>query len=229
MYKLFQFNLGREALLYIVKYYGIEKLFIPYYLCDVIRHTLVKAGCKPVFYHIDDRFLPDMEFNQNDYILYPNYFGICSKNVKLLTKKYNRLIVDNAHAYYDKPMGLACFNAGHKFGFQNSTLWIKGENFNQETSLFKLNPKLRELALQRNKLFCQLHQEYKTDNQLEITDLSSGPFAYPYLARTAEDADNLVKILNKKGKTVYRYWSPLPKTFNEYKFYSRLVPIPVLP
>ena len=39
----------------------------------------------------------------------------------------------------------------------------------------------------------------------------------------------VVEKLKKEGKTVYRYWNPLPKNYNEYKFYSRLVPIPILP
>ena len=64
---------------------------------------------------------------------------------------------------------------------------------------------------------------------LKIPKKYSIPFVYPYLADTEENADKLVSSLNKKGKTVYRYWGPLPKSFNEYKFFLRLVPIPILP
>ena len=38
-------------------------------------------------------------------------------------------------------------------------------------------------------------------------------------------ADNIVKKLD--GVEIFRYWNALPKSYNEYKFYSRLVPIPI--
>ena len=53
------------------------------------------------------------------------------------------------------------------------------------------------------------------------------PFCYPYLAKTIDEADKLAYELMNKGLQIYRYWRPLPKSYNEYKFYSRLVPIPL--
>lgn len=222
MYKKLTFNLGRESLKHIVKLYNIKEMRIPYYLCDVVRHTLVKEGCKPVFYHIDDNFFPFEQFQKEDYILYPNYWGICGSNVKKLVDIYPKLIVDNAHAYFDEPSGFACFNAGHKFGFKESYLWIKDEN--GEVNLIQADSTAKE----RQKIFEKLHNKYKNINNLTI-DLNSIPFVYPCLTNTIEEADNLVKKLKKEGKIIYRYWNPLPKSFCEYKFCSRLVPIPLLP
>jgi len=223
MYKSIIFNLGRDALRYIVQKYKIKQLYIPYYLCDVIRHTLVKENCKPIFYHIDDNFYPVDSFNKSDYILYPNYFGICGKNVLKMVQKYPLTIIDNAHAYFDKPQGFACFNAGHKFNCKNSILWFKDNGEKTPDNL--LNNSLKNTYKEQ---FLQLHSIYGKTNLLEI-DTHSISFVYPYLAETTKEADNLVKNLKEKGKTVYRYWNPLPKSFNEYKFYSRLVPIPILP
>ena len=87
MYKILTFNLGREALRYIIKTYAIKQMYIPYYLCDVVRHTLVEENCKPLFYHIDANFFPSEEFPQDDYILYPNYWGVCRNNVKNAKKR----------------------------------------------------------------------------------------------------------------------------------------------
>ena len=222
MYKTLTFELAREAVRYLIKTYGIKKMHIPYYLCDVVRHTLAEEGCKPVFYHIDDNFLPDADFNKNDYILYPNYWGVCGKNVKKLVDIYPKLIIDNAHAYYDEPTGIACFNAGHKFGYKNSYLWIKDNH--SETCTTDIDNK----ATERQKIFTKLHRKYSETNLLNI-DTDSIPFIYPYLAKTTEEADKLVKQLKNKGKIIYRYWNSLPESFLEYKFYSRLVPIPILP
>ena len=222
MYNKFTFDLGRNALRFIIQKYGIRKLHIPYYLCDVVRHTLVEEGCKPIFYHIDDNFYPETEFANDDFVLYPNYWGICGKNVKKLAETYSKLIVDNAHAYFDEPSGFASFNAGHKFGFKESYAFIK-----DETGNITVEPQNQELIAIRKKIFEEIHNKYKDINLLNI-DLDSTPFCYPCLVDTEEHADKIVQELIAEGKTIYRYWNCMPKNFNEYKFYSRLIPIPLV-
>lgn len=212
------FDFARKALVYLVQSCRIEEIFIPYYLCDVIRHSLVKAGCKPIFYHIDDNFMPVEKFSLDSFIVYPNYFGICSYNVDKLVSIYPNLIVDNAHAFYAEPQGFASFNSSRKFLVEDAGafLWIgKGENGYFPDSY-------------RREVFDKFHEIYGKTNNLNIhikdTDI---PFCYPYLAATVEEADRLVESLIAEGKVIYRYWNNLPKSFNEYKFYSRLVPIPL--
>lgn len=217
MQKVLEFDYAREALKYLVREFGIEKMHIPYYLCDVVRHSLVEIGCQPLFYHIDDDFYPKTEFPEEDFILYPNYFGICGVNTEKLVGKYPKLIVDNAHAYFDKPSGFACFNAGHKFGFEKSILRMKPEQTQAING-----------GEERKKEFLKLHSIYSESNLLNIdTETITVPFVYPCLLETTEKADKLVKELEAQGKTIYRYWNPLPQDFSEYKFYSRLVPIPL--
>ena len=223
MYKVLKFDLARNAIRYLVRTYKIKEIKIPYYLCDAVRHTLVAEGCKPLFYHIDDNFYPAEEFSEEIFILYPNYWGVCSANVQKLVEKYPRLIVDNAHAYFDEPQGFACFNAGHKFGFETSYLYLKSNNkFPMEDII--IDERIKNIRKQK---FIILHNKYKAHNLLNI-DLNSNPFCYPCLVDTAANADTLVEELNKQGLTIYRYWNFLPKNFNEYKFYSRLVPIPIM-
>lgn len=194
---------------------------MPYYLCDVMRHAAVTHGAKPVFYHIDDGFLPVQDFPHDAYVLYPNYFGICAKNVEKLAKLYPKLIVDNAHAYFEKPSGFACFNSAKKFlpVKEGANLWIKDVC---EECLSSEKPDFL-----RREMFLKYHKKL-SDNELNI-DISDSciPFCYPYLALSVEIADKLVEKLTADGKTIYRYWNNLPKSYNEYKFYSRLVPIPL--
>ncbi|MCM1004591.1 MAG: hypothetical protein NC408_09675 [Candidatus Gastranaerophilales bacterium] len=215
---MLKFDLARNALRYIVKRDGIKEIYIPYYLCDVIRHTLFEENCKTLFYHIDDNFMPDKEFPRDSYILYPNYFGICSNNVEKLINLYPHLIVDNAHAFYAQPSGYASFNSSRKFLPENegAFLWFREG----------INP--AKPNLKRQEEFFRLHKEFKEHNLLKI-DIKQNdiPFCYPLLANTQEEADNIAKNLQKEGKIIYRYWNNLPKSFNEYKFYSRLVPIPL--
>lgn len=113
--EIIRLNSARNALRYLLKAYKIPKICVPYYICPAIKSTLNKEFCKVEYYHIDDKFMPVGKFKWDDFILYPNYFGICTNNVKVLSKKYFNLIVDNAHAYYSEPMGLASFNSPRKF------------------------------------------------------------------------------------------------------------------
>ena len=222
MYKKLKFDLARNSLRYLIQKFKIKEIYIPYYLCDVIRHTVMEENCKPIFYHINDEFYPAQEFPKDSYILYPNYFGICGKNVNKLEKIYPKLIVDNAHAFYLPPQGFACFNAEHKFNpqVQTSYLYIKNKNNNPKNYIYPC-PK------ERIKGFEKLHKEYRYKNCLNVDLPVISPFIYPFLASTDEEADKLAEELTKEGKTIYRYWNNLPKDYNEYKFYRRLVPIPL--
>lgn len=215
MYKQLEFDLARNSLKYLVKHFEIKELFIPYYLCDVIRHSLFEVNCKPVFYHIDDNFMPAIDFPKGSFILYPNYFGVCEDNVDKLVEIYPNIIIDNAHSYYSNPKGLASFNAKHKFFNETaSTLWIGSSNF-------ELKPNEKRIEQ-----FWELHKRFKTKNILKFKNIIC-PFCYPFLAATNEEADEIANEFIKKGITIYRYWNNLPKSFNEYKFYRRLVPIPL--
>lgn len=114
-YETVKLNTARNALFYIIKAFKIQELYMPYYLCPSMRITAVKANCKLKFYHIDKQFMPVVDFPLNAFILYPDYFGVCSFNIELLAPKYTNLIVDNAHAFFNKPKGIAAFNSLRKF------------------------------------------------------------------------------------------------------------------
>ena len=153
MYKVLYLNLARNSLRYIIKTYGIKQLHIPYYLCNVIRQSIVRENCKPIFYHIDDNFLPDRDFNKDDFVLYPNYFGICGENANLLSEKYKNLIIDNAHSFYSEPKGLACFNSARKFFnvYNGSVLWIKNkERYIHESFVIKFTVIIKSSIINNN-------------------------------------------------------------------------------
>lgn len=211
-----KFDYARDALKYLIKKFSINEIYIPYYICDVIRHAVFETSAKPIFYHIDDNFYPAQEFQENSFILYPNYFGICDKNVRILVDTYPNLIVDNAHACYAKPQGLASFDSERKFlnTEKGANLYIGNES------------NLRKPDLKRREKFLNYHESLKDKNCLKIVlEKESIPFCYPYLASSVEEADEFVNEHDEL--TIYRYWNCLPKSFGEYKFYSRLVPIPL--
>lgn len=223
------FDRAHNCLRFLIKEYNIREMYLPYYLCDVIRHTLFEEDCKPIFYHIDDNFMPAIEFPQESYVLYPNYFGILGENVKKLGSTYPKLIVDNAHAFFDLPSGFACFNSGAKFGFGDiAYLWVRKFPFHNMPEAQNITSSHLNIKQKCRNRFMELHKTYSGINCLNIRlNEDMAPFCYPLLIESAEKADKIVEELISQGLTIYRYWNPLPKSYNEYKFYSRLVPIPV--
>ncbi len=261
MYELLKLNLARNSLRYIIRTYNIRELHLPYYICNTLFPALQRENCKIDFYHIDDNFFPEKEFKKDDFILYPNYFGICDNNVKILSQKYPYIIIDNAHSFYAEPKGFACFNSARKFlpVFYGSYLWIKksGERLEEEEEKTEFSDKETEIIKRENEFlnyeikildkytqekinsfdlqkirkerFIDYHKNFEETNNLIIdTNNCYSPFCYPYLAKTENEADNLASDLTNQGKKIYRYWQPLPKNSNEYKFFRKLVPIPLI-
>ena len=89
-----ELNTARNALRYVINAFQIEELYIPYYICPSLRNAVKKENCKIIFYHIDNKFRPIQDFPENAFILYPNYFGICSTIVDELNSKYKNLLTN---------------------------------------------------------------------------------------------------------------------------------------
>lgn len=114
-YKTIQLNTARNCLRYIIKAFKPNEIYLPFYICPTLRNAAFKEKCKIKYYNIDKTFMPKQEFSADAYIVYPNYFGVYSKNVKALSEKYKNLIIDNAHSFFSEPCGIASFNSVRKF------------------------------------------------------------------------------------------------------------------
>lgn len=99
-------NCGRNCLAYLIESRKIKNLMLPYFMCDTVFELCKKYDIKVSFYHVDDKFRPKDIILDNDTWLYVmNYYGQLSKDYLLeLKSKYDRVIVDNAQAYFDEPI-----------------------------------------------------------------------------------------------------------------------------
>lgn len=104
---LISLNTGRNALLYLIKAKGIRKLFIPYYLCDSVSGMLKRHKFNFEYYHTNASFEPvfDKKLGKDEYLYVVNYYGQLTDNkVISLKKKYTNIILDNTHAFFQKPL-----------------------------------------------------------------------------------------------------------------------------
>lgn len=104
---LIPLNNGRNALLYLLKAKNIKKLYIPYYLCNSVSYMLKMYGYDFEYYNIDFEFMPTFNKNlaEDEYLYIVNYYGkLTNKKVYALNEQFMKVILDNTHAFFQKPI-----------------------------------------------------------------------------------------------------------------------------
>lgn len=113
-------NSGRNAFEYVIKSLPeINRLWMPYFTCSSLQEPLQRLNLNICYYRISDQLeienLDDIRIEQNDYLLYTNYFGVKEKYAQnLLVRFENQLIIDNSQALFATPTNL-CFYSPRKF------------------------------------------------------------------------------------------------------------------
>ena len=100
-------NSARNALIYLIKAKKIEKIYIPYFLCDSVSKALIKNEVQFSYYKIDKHFRPKVDFQLDscEYLYLVNYYGQLSNEEILKYKKmYKNVIVDNVQAFFQRPV-----------------------------------------------------------------------------------------------------------------------------
>ena len=112
-------NTARNCLEYVLKARKYNKIFIPYYTCEVILEPIKKLQINYEFYHINKNLEPEKESKLlgHEAFLYTNYFGLKQETVKKLANSYGKnLIVDNSQAFYANQIeGIDTFYSARKF------------------------------------------------------------------------------------------------------------------
>ena len=175
-------NLARNCLKYLIKVYGIKEIFTPYYTCETVWTSAKESGCKISFYHIDKNFMPIRDLPLDAFIVYTNYYGLCTKNCRILAKKYPHIIIDNAQAFYAPHCGMADFNSLRKFfpvqnGAYLCTTKVLDERFSEDnleltpTSAQENFEKFVHNELQLNKEKQIIKLDYSLNSPIERTEL----------------------------------------------------------
>lgn len=112
-------NTGRNCLEYILRCRKYNKVYIPYYTCEVILEPFYKLGIDYSYYHINEKFelSEEIYLQKGEALLYTNYFALKQNYIETLVSIYgNKLIVDNTQAFYAKPFsGIDTFYTCRKF------------------------------------------------------------------------------------------------------------------
>lgn len=100
-------NSGRHCLEYLIKAKNIKKLYIPYFLCASVKNLCDKVNCDCDFYKINSQLRPifDDVLSCDEYLYIVNYYGqLTDAEIIEYKKRYGNIIVDNAQAFFRKPI-----------------------------------------------------------------------------------------------------------------------------
>lgn len=97
-------NSGRSCLAYVLQSRAVDKLYIPYFICDSVIEPIVSLGISYEFYSLDGNFeiIGDVRPGKSDMLLLVNYFGLKTSYIERLVKRYSsQVIVDNTQAFFN--------------------------------------------------------------------------------------------------------------------------------
>lgn len=161
-------NTGRNCLEYILRVRKYNKVYIPYYTCEVVLEPFKKLGIPYEFYHvginleIQDKFT----LKADEGFLYTNYYGLKERYVEKLAEQLgSQLIVDNTQAFYAKRVeGIDTFYTCRKFFGVPDGAYLYcdaeiDENFEEDYSYERFAHLLKRIDLSAEEGFADFHKE----------------------------------------------------------------------
>jgi len=100
-------NSARNCLRYILLSQKPTKLFMPYYMDKSMMEESLRDLVEYEFYSINEQFEVDSDITleEGEKIIYNNYCSSKNGYIEKLANKYgDKLIVDNTHSFYSKPL-----------------------------------------------------------------------------------------------------------------------------
>lgn len=99
-------NSGRSCLAYLIKAKDIREIALPYFMCDSVIDICKEYGVKIRFYSVGKNFEPEeLRVADTEWFYLMNYYGqLTNQDIQNYQMKYKKLIVDNAQAYFQKPI-----------------------------------------------------------------------------------------------------------------------------
>ncbi|MCQ4022557.1 MULTISPECIES: hypothetical protein [unclassified Ruminococcus] len=99
-------NCGRNALAYLIQARKINKMALPYFMCDSVFNLCKQQNVEIRYYHIDEHFLPEeIDLMEDEWLYLADIYGqLVKEDIRRICNKYQRVIVDYAQAYFEIPL-----------------------------------------------------------------------------------------------------------------------------
>ena len=219
-----------------IKFYHIDKNFYPKENFDknsFILYTNYFGICDDIVDKLARKY--DNLITDNAHSFYSEPKGIASfyslrkffPNLKdgaflYTTKTLNENIPQDEYQYDTKEMSFEelCKNE-KRLDYED----IKIINKNTKKYFSKIDTEIEKIKRLEN--FKNWNKLLEKTNLLKISPkMYTIPFAYPYLASSEKEANELASDLKLRGINIFRYWNNLPESYEEKVFYKNLIVIP---
>lgn len=151
-------NTCRAAICHAVRCYGVKKVWIAKYQCDVVRDFLLSEGLEVLYYKIDEHFNPVLDSNTPDSaIVLTNYFGLLGdRHFDALVSRFNNVIIDNAQAlfYHPRKDSISCYSP-RKFVGSPDGAYVIGRNVNRFNYEQDISSDTSQFLLMRYEYGCE--------------------------------------------------------------------------
>ena len=223
--KAISLSTGRSCLNYILQTINPSKIYIPYYICEVVIETIISRNIDFEYYELNNNLEPKKtNLNKDEYLIYINYFGIKNSAIKQLKRKFNQnIIIDNSQSFYEKSYSrLWSFNSARKF-------------FGVPDGAYLYSPSVIKTNFPRNKniicdhLFQRLNgeQEKAYDNFKKNENLLNSKLQNMSIISEAILANIDYQMISKKRKENFNYLNSVLKSSNFFNLPNRINSTPL--
>lgn len=180
-------NCGRNCLAYLIKARRIQRVKVPFFMCDSVFDACKRYGAEISFYHVDKQFKPVNIFLADDEWLYVmNYYGqLTSEYITELKQKYDRVIVDNAQAYFDMPVANTdtLYTCRKYFGVADGAFLYTDAELHEDLQIDESFERMHFLLGRFERSASEFYGEYSANNRM---------FASESIKRMSRLTDNLL-------------------------------------
>lgn len=163
-------NCGRNCLAYLIKARNIKKLLIPYFMCDSVFDLCRKYSVELRFYHINEKFMPEqIQLEDDEWLYVMNYYGQLTQDYLCgLKKEYDRVIIDNAQAYFDEPIENTdtLYTCRKFFGVADGAFLYTDVNLNEDIPLDESFDRMHFLLGRYERSASEFYSEYSMNNHM---------------------------------------------------------------
>jgi hypothetical protein len=180
-------NCGRNCLAYLIKARRIRKIKVPFFMCDSVFDVCKRYGAELSFYHVGVQFKPiEVSLANDEWLYVVNYYGqLTTEYLTELKDKYDRVIVDNAQAYFDKPVTNTdtLYTCRKYFGVADGAFLYTDAESEEEFSVDESFERMHFLLGRFERIASEFYSEYAANNHL---------FASEPIKRMSKLTDNLL-------------------------------------
>lgn len=163
-------NCGRNCLAYLIKARNIKKLLLPYFMCDSVFDLCRKYSVELRFYHINEKFMTEqIQLEDDEWLYVMNYYGQLTQDYLCsLKKEYDRVIIDNAQAYFDEPIENTdtLYTCRKFFGVADGAFLYTDVNLNEDIPLDESFDRMHFLLGRYERSASEFYSEYSMNNHM---------------------------------------------------------------